>query len=95
MNEVFQNNNATFAGIEPVWLALVFRFVTRLLLIPIVAGIAYEIIRFSAAHDQNPVMKALISPGLALQRLTTREPDDSMIECAIAALKPVLTADQA
>ena len=85
----------TFAGIESVWLALVFRFVTRLLLIPIVAGIAYEIIRFSAAHDQNPVMKALISPGLALQRLTTREPDDSMIECAVAALKPVLNADQA
>ena len=84
----------TFSEIESVWLALLFRFITRLVLIPIVAGIAYEIIRFSAAHDQNPLMKMFISPGLALQKLTTREPDGPMIECAIAALKPVLNADQ-
>jgi uncharacterized protein YqhQ len=83
----------TFASVEPGWLALVLRFVTRLLLIPIVAGIAYEIIRFSAAHDQNPLMQLLIKPGLALQKMTTREPDDNMVECAIAALKPVLMAD--
>lgn len=85
----------TFAGIEPGWLALLLRFVTRLLLIPIVAGIAYEIIRFSARHEDNPVMKALIAPGLLLQKLTTREPDDGMVECAIAALGPVLAADRA
>jgi uncharacterized protein YqhQ len=83
----------TFATVEPGWLALVLRFVTRLMLIPIVAGIAYEIIRFSAAHDQNPLMGLLIKPGLALQKMTTREPDDNMVECAIAALKPVLMAD--
>jgi uncharacterized protein YqhQ len=83
----------TFAGVEPGWLALVLRFVSRLLLVPVVAGIAYEIIRFSAAHAGNPLMRALIAPGLALQKLTTREPDDSMIECAIAALEPVLAAD--
>lgn len=85
----------TFAGIEPNWLALLLRFVTRLLLIPIVAGIAYEIIRFSARHEDNPVMRALITPGLLLQKLTTREPDDEMVECAIAALGPVLAADRA
>lgn len=83
----------TFADVEPGWLALLLRFVTRLLLVPIVAGIAYEIIRFSAAHLHNPLMRLLIAPGLALQKLTTREPDDSMIECAIVALKPVLAAD--
>jgi uncharacterized protein YqhQ len=83
----------TFANVEPGWLALVLRFVTRLALVPIVAGIAYEIIRFSAAHVNNPFMRLLIAPGLALQRLTTREPDDSMIECAITALQPVLAAD--
>lgn len=83
----------TFAGVEPGWLALLLRFITRLLLIPIVAGIAYEIIRFSASHDKNPVMRALITPGLLLQKLTTREPDDAMVECAIAALAPVLAAD--
>lgn len=83
----------TFAGVEPGWLALLLRFVTRLLLVPVVAGIAYEIIRFSAAHAGNPIMRALVAPGLALQRMTTREPDDGMIECAIAALEPVLAAD--
>ncbi len=83
----------TFASVEPGWLALLLRFVSRLLLVPVVAGIAYEIIRFSAAHDQRPLMRALIAPGLALQKLTTREPDDSMIECAITALAPVLAAD--
>jgi uncharacterized protein YqhQ len=83
----------TFANVEPGWLALVLRFVTRLALVPIVAGIAYEIIRFSAAHVNNPLMRLLIAPGLALQKLTTREPDDSMIECAITALQPVLAAD--
>ena len=84
----------TFAGVEPGWLALLLRFVTRLLLIPIVAGIAYEIIRFSAGHDKNPIMRGLITPGLWMQKLTTREPDDGMVECAIAALRPVLAADR-
>lgn len=83
----------TFAGIEPGWLALLLRFASRLLLIPLVAGIAYEIIRFSAAHEGNRAMRLLISPGLALQKLTTREPEDSMVEAAIAALVPVLVAD--
>lgn len=83
----------TFAGITPTWLALLLRFITRLLLVPFVAAIAYEIIRFSAAHDQNPLMRALITPGLLLQKLTTREPDDQMVECAILALEPVLAAD--
>lgn len=83
----------TFNGVEPGWLALVLRLISRLLLVPIVAGIAYEIIRFSTAHQENPLMRALIAPGLALQKLTTREPDDSMVECAIAALVPVLAAD--
>jgi uncharacterized protein YqhQ len=83
----------TFAGVEPAWLSLLLRFLSRLLLVPVVAAIAYEIIRFSAAHDDKPLMRAFIAPGLALQKLTTREPDDDMVECAIAALSPVLTAD--
>lgn len=83
----------TFSGVGNAALALVLRFVTRLLLVPIVAGIAYEIIRFSAAHDTKPIMRALITPGLMLQKLTTREPDDGMVETAITALMPVLIAD--
>lgn len=83
----------TFSNIEPGWLALLLRFITRLALVPVVAGIAYEIIRFSAAHAEQPLTRALIAPGLALQKLTTREPDDSMIETAIAAFIPVAAAD--
>ncbi|MEZ4657558.1 MAG: DUF1385 domain-containing protein [Caldilineaceae bacterium] len=83
----------TFASVQPLWLALILRLISRLLLVPIVAGIAYEIIRFSAAHDKNPLMRLLITPGLLLQKMTTRQPDDSMVECAIRALEPVLAAD--
>jgi uncharacterized protein YqhQ len=74
-------------------LSVVLRLLSRLLLIPVVAGISYEFLRYSASHLSNPVVKVLIAPGLALQRLTTREPDLSMLECAIAALAPVLAAD--
>jgi uncharacterized protein YqhQ len=83
----------TFSDVEPGWLAMLMRFISRLALVPIVAAIAYEIIRFSAAHDGNPIMRMLITPGLWLQKLTTREPEDGMVECAIAALQPVLAAD--
>lgn len=83
----------TFSNVEPGWLALFLRFVTRILLIPIVAGIAYEVIRFSTAHQDHVLMRMLIAPGLALQKLTTREPDDTMVACAIAALRPVLASD--
>ena len=83
----------TFSMVEPDWLALLLRFVTRLALVPVVAAIAYEIIRFSAAHEGNPIMRMIITPGLWLQKMTTREPDDGMVACAIAALEPVLVAD--
>jgi len=59
----------------------------------VVAGIAYEFMRFTAGHQGNALVRALIKPGLQLQRLTTREPDEKMLECAIAALRPVLAAD--
>jgi len=83
----------TFAWVEQTWLALLLRFISRLLLIPIVAGIAYEIIRFSARHEENAFVGQLIKPGLLLQKMTTREPDDGMVEVAIKALYPVLSAD--
>lgn len=83
----------TFAWIEQTWLALLLRFISRLLLIPIVAGIAYEIIRFSARNEDNPFISQLIKPGLLLQKMTTREPDDGMVEVSIKALLPVLGED--
>jgi len=85
----------TFSSVEPVWFALILRFASRLLLVPVVAAISYEILRFSAGHDDKWLMRMLIWPGLMLQKLTTRSPDDGMVACAIAALEPVLVADGA
>jgi uncharacterized protein YqhQ len=83
----------TFTNVEPTWLALLLRITSRLLLVPVVAGISYEVLRLSANHATNPIMRVIMAPGLALQKLTTREPDDGMIECAIVALEPVLVSD--
>jgi len=69
------------------------KFGARVVLIPLIAGLAYEIIRFSARHLTNPVCKVLIQPGLWLQRITTREPDDKQLEIAIIALKEALLYD--
>ncbi len=72
---------------------LLLRLASRIILIPVVAGISYELLRFNANHQQWAWVRAITQPGLLLQRLTTREPDPTMLECAIAALKPVLAAD--
>ncbi|MBN1995598.1 MAG: DUF1385 domain-containing protein [Anaerolineae bacterium] len=74
--------------------ALWLKIVSRVVLIPVIAGIAYEFLKFSAAHQQNPIIKILIAPGLALQRMTTREPDLSMLEVSIAALKKLLIEEK-
>lgn len=73
---------------------LILRLASRVILIPVVAMVAYELIRLSAARPHNPFLRWIIIPGLLLQRLTTREPDLDMLEVAIAALVPVLQADQ-
>ncbi len=72
---------------------LLVNVLARILLVPVVAGIAYELMRLGAANYRFRVVRWLLAPGLALQGLTTREPDDSMIECAIASLQRVLTQD--
>lgn len=69
------------------------KFGARIVLIPLIAGIAYEIIRFSARHLDSAACRALIQPGLWLQRITTKEPDDSQLEVAITALKEALMYD--
>ncbi len=72
---------------------LLWRLLSRLVAIPVIAGIAYEILRFTGKHEGNPVVRWLIAPNLALQKLTTREPDDAMLEVAITALKTVLRGE--
>ena len=69
------------------------RVVASLVLLPVVVGISYECIRLAGNND-NLFTRILSAPGLAMQRITTREPDDSMIEIAIAALKPCIPSDK-
>jgi uncharacterized protein YqhQ len=73
---------------------LLLRIASRVVLIPVIAGIAYEFIKFSAAHQDHWLMRLLIAPGLWLQSFTTRQPDDSMLEVAIAALQRLLVEEQ-
>ena len=74
---------------------LVLRILSRLVLIPVIAGLTYELIKFSAAHRDNPLIRgAILAPSLALQRLTTREPDESMLEVAITALQRLLDVEE-
>ena len=66
----------------------ILRVIFRILLVPVIAGVSYEFIRLAGRTD-NPLMKVLSLPGKAMQKLTTREPDDDMIEVAIAAVEAV------
>ncbi|MCD6286554.1 MAG: DUF1385 domain-containing protein [Anaerolineae bacterium] len=71
------------------------RIVTRLALLPVIAGISYEILRFTARNLNNPLIRWMIAPNLLLQNLTTREPEDDMLEVAIQALQSVLAGERA
>jgi uncharacterized protein YqhQ len=70
-------------------------FASRIVLIPVIAGVAYELIRFGARHYGNALVRAIYAPGLWLQSLTTRPPDHSMLEVSIASLEACLAADRA
>jgi uncharacterized protein YqhQ len=72
---------------QPVWYWLI---ASRILLLPVIAGIAYELIRFAGRHTGNRILMTLLAPGLWLQRLTTREPTLDQLEVSISALKDVL-----
>lgn len=72
------------------WQGVIARIFSRILFLPLVAGFSYEIIKYSSKRQNNPLVKIVSFPGLMLQKLTTREPDDSQIEVAIRALKGVL-----
>ena len=79
-----------FLGRPDLWL----RISSRIFLIPLIAGIAYEILRFTGKHSNNIFVKCLITPNMALQRLTTKQPEDDQIEIAIDAMQNAITADQ-
>lgn len=78
----------------PVKLALV--IAVRIALMPVIAGISYEItVKWAGSHPENPLVKVILWPGMQMQKLTTREPDDGQIECAIAAMRKVLEREDA
>jgi len=78
-------------GRPPLWL----RIASRIVLIPVIAGIGYELMRFSAAHMGNALVRAIYAPSLALQALTTGEPDEGQLEVALYALRGAVDADAA
>jgi uncharacterized protein YqhQ len=77
---------------RPTWYWLI---VTRILFLPVIAGLAYELIRFAGKHQHNRVVMAVLAPGLWLQRLTTREPTLDQLEVSIQALREVLSLEGA
>ncbi len=76
-------------GRPPLWLGIL----SRIVLIPVIAALGYEFVRFGAAHSQNWLVRGLLIPGLRLQAMTTGEPNDSQLETALSALKKVIEAD--
>ncbi len=78
-------------GRPTLWISIV----SRIVLIPVIAIIAYEIMKLGAAHIDNRIVRILLAPGLMLQAMTTKEPDDSQLEAAISALKEAVEIDKA
>ena len=71
----------------PVWYLLI---LSRVVLVPLIAGVSYEIIRLAGRHENNPVVRVVMAPGLALQWMTTKPPDAAQIEVAIEALERII-----
>jgi len=83
----------TFSLIPQTW-SFLDKFLSRLVLIPVIAGLSFEILKLSSRMKTNPLVNVFIQPGLLLQNLTTREPDDNQIEVAIRALEEVLKIEE-
>jgi uncharacterized protein YqhQ len=80
---------AVFSLIPKLW-PFYLKAGSRIVLLPLIAGISYEFLKWSAKNDSHPMVRLVIAPGLALQRLTTREPDDRQLEVAIRSLREAL-----
>ncbi len=78
-------------GLHALWMLVL----SRILLLPVIAAIGYEVIYFSGRHTGNALVRVLMAPGRWLQRLTTREPDDAQLEVAISALERAVELDEA
>ena len=81
-------------GLEQRWAVTMLAIVMRIVFLPLIAGLAYEVIKWAGRHSEKPIVRALLWPGLQLQRMTTRPPDDSMVEVAVAAMGPIIAREQ-
>ena len=77
-------------GRPSVWVMVI----SRIVLIPLIAALGYEVTYFGARHTKNSLVRVFLAPGLWLQRLTTRQPDDNQLEVALSALKRAVEIDQ-
>ncbi|MRS12190.1 MAG: DUF1385 domain-containing protein [Actinobacteria bacterium] len=83
-------------GVDSRVPVLLFNIATRILLLPLIAGLAYEItVKWAGTRPDNPLVKVLLWPGMQMQRITTAEPDDSMVEIAVAAMSLVVAREEA
>ncbi len=78
-------------GLQSVWIMVL----SRILLVPVIAAIGYEAVYFGARHTGNPVVRVLLKPGLLMQALSTRRPDDDQLEVALVAVNGAIEADRA
>jgi uncharacterized protein YqhQ len=81
----------SLVGLPALWLLVL----SRIVLVPVIAALGYEVIYFTAGHADNPIVRAVSAPGLWLQKMTTREPTDDQLEVALVALGKALEIDQA
>ena len=77
-------------GVENFW----WRILSRIILLPVVAGVSYELLKFTGRHISNPIVKVLSWPGMKLQTLPTKYPDDDMVEVAIYSLNAVMEKEE-
>ncbi|PKQ10294.1 MAG: DUF1385 domain-containing protein [Actinobacteria bacterium HGW-Actinobacteria-9] len=81
-------------GMEARWATLFVATMIRIIFLPLIAGLAYEVVKWAGKSPENPFVRVLLWPGLQLQRMTTRQPDDSMIEVAVAAMQAVIAREE-
>jgi len=81
-------------GLGSGWPTLAVAISMRIVLLPLIAGLAYEVIKWAGKQPDKPLVKILLWPGLMLQKMTTNEPEDSMIEVAVAAMQPIIAREE-
>ena len=82
-------------GVTNGALRLVLVIISRIILLPLIAGLSYEVtVKWAGSHPESPFVQFILWPGMQMQRLTTKQPDDGMLECAIAAMKRILEREE-